>query len=315
MDMVERTGLPSRIGAEEMLDLVEKVAFHPGMSENEVRMRLSSPNEFQSTRRACILLGLLQEKDQNGGLSPTELGRHLVYATTEERRGILLKEALLKYDLYEVPLGNILKEHTEPFDIQPADLHKYWMVHFKLDLSKDLLDRSATTLLKLLDYCGIGSYTIGRKGKPTRLEMPPEGYNRLVQAYGDLETARREAARTTISAPAANETSVPQGPQLTMLPSVPPNPREALNKLPVPVIQEPANQNYQMHKSKDGSVVLWIMPSGRSIEFLKRLLPVLELEASDLTKTTPTMAPPALEEASAEESPGDMRDKPSAPGF
>lgn len=272
--MTEKYSLPSRIGGEETIDFVEQAAFHPGSTETELKKWLANPGEIASTRRSCLTLGLTEEAQ--GRVEPTDLGRRLAYAEKADRQDLMLQDVILRYEPYEIPLTQLMKDRGEPFDLTPADLHRHWTLNFRLGLSKDSLDRAATTLLKLLDYSGVGAYLVGRRGKPTRLEMAQEGFDRLSRAISEREAKRREVSlpsparspveRSTDVSAGSADASTPQRPVLTG---------------PTLETQSAAEEGYQVHKSGDGSVILWIKPSNRAIGFLESLLPVLEYEAQE----------------------------------
>ncbi len=272
--MTKKYSLPSRIGGEEIIDFVEQAAFHPGSTETELKKWLANPGEIASTRRSCLTLGLTEEA--LGRVEPTDLGRRLVYAEKADRQDLMLQDVILGYEPYEIPLTQLMRDRGEPFDLTPADLQRNWTLKFRLGLSKDSLDRAATTLLKLLDYSGVGAYLVGRRGKPTRMEMAQEGFDRLSRAIGESQAKRREASllfpdpspvepSSDVFASSANvgkpQRSVFAGPSLET-PSA-------------------AEEGYQVHRSRDGSVILWIKPSNRAIGFLESLLPVLEYEAQE----------------------------------
>ncbi len=272
--MTEKYSLPSRIGGEEIIDFVEQAAFHPGSTETELKKWLANPGEIASTRRSCLLLGLTEEAQ--GRVEPTDLGRRLAYAEKADRQDLMLQDVILRYEPYEIPLTQLMKDRGEPFDLTPADLHRHWTLNFRLGLSKDSLDRAATTLLKLLDYSRVGAYLVGRRGKPTRLEMAQEGFDRLSQTISDREATRREAALPSpVPSPMERLTDASaSGADVG-------KPQRLVSAGPTLETQISGEEGYQVHRSRDGSVILWIKPSNRAIGFLKSLLPVLEYEAQE----------------------------------
>jgi hypothetical protein len=272
--MAEKYSLPIRIGAEEVIDFIEKATYHPGSSEDELKKRLMNPREIASTRRACTALGLVEES--LGKFTPTDLGKRLVYAEGEERQTLLLEEVLLSFEPYEIPLTHLMKDKNAPFEVQASDLQKHWTLNLRLGLSKDAMDRAANTLFKLLEAAGVGTYLVGRRGKPTRLEMTEDGFERLSHALQAIVSARRGA-----TLPVTTQVPPPRGASLAD--QVTPSPTPTPSGLPLAESRPlSALSGHQIHQSSDGSVILWIVPSTRSIEFLRKLLPVLEFEAESL---------------------------------
>jgi len=58
-------------------------------------------------------------------------------------------------------------------------------------LSKDVLDRAATSFFRLLDYVGIGEFVIGRRGKPTRLSISDNGYELLITSFKNRKEMKK----------------------------------------------------------------------------------------------------------------------------
>ena len=292
--MVDEYSLAGRISAEELVDFVEQSTYHPDSTEDDLRKRVVNPKEIGSSRRAATALGLVK-LTQQGKIGATELGRRLVYAKPEERSDFFLREVLMEFEPYEIPLERILGEHSQPFDLETDAVERVWTLHFKMKHSKDTLDRSALTLLKFLDFAGVGEYLIGRRGKPTRLEMSDEGYKALSQVLAE----RKKSLREGVAPRSPEEQGEVEEEGFASLPAQ----FEVSRKAILPRTPGGPTKGHQVHQSKDGDVVLHIVPSKKAIQWLKLLLPVLEfeVEAEEEVRDKPPETPEQVDQESKEE--------------
>lgn len=258
----QNDGLPTRIGGEEVVDFVEQVAAHPGATEDELKKRLVNPKEFHAVRRACLYLGLIKEDSE--GFRPTEVGKKIAYTKGQERRQILLRSVILAFEPYEIPVTKMIESHDEPFNITVDELQRQWAIRHGFEFSKDTMTRAATTFMKLLEYCDVGEYVMGRRGKPTRLELGDTGFEELSEAVTERKELRLNGDRQDTQEYTEEESR----PKRRSKPSseAPPSPSTEVASSP------PQGEGYEYHESADKSVRLWIRPNPEALDYLKRLV-------------------------------------------
>lgn len=259
--------LPTRIGGQDLFEFVEKVTYHPGSTEKEIKKRIDKPREISSLIRTGELLNLIEVTE--GNYNPTELGKELVYADDKKKKDILLRDIILEFDLYSIPIDKLINKKSPPFQLVQRDFQKKWSINFDLNQSKDYMDRAANTLFKLLETAGIGEYIIGRKGNPTRLEISENDFDSLQKAIEEKKQEKRKRQEPVEESDSEKERkkekeAEPEGSQ-----------RESISK-EKPVIPE-EKAGYEVHKSGDGSVVLYIKPSQKSLKYLNKLSDLLEM--------------------------------------
>ncbi len=275
---MSRELLPARFVPEDLLEFVGKIVSSPGSSEVQIRKRIRAPRGMSSIKRGALLFKLIEVSGDR--LHPTDLGKRLVSAKEDERGGIVLRDIVLKFDPYSIPLRRMVEDRSEAFSLVSPEFKEYWVNDRKMSLSKDALDKSVNTFFKLLEFAGLGGFWSGRHGKPTRLELTNEGFGILKEAFMVEKGAGRHAVSMDPGGAMDMQSS-------TGMPSITnagrPAPGLETYSLPI-AAQGPGAKpelRYQVHRSKDGSVVLYIEPTERSIKFLELLIPVLKNEVEE----------------------------------
>ena len=117
-------------------------------------------------------------------LKLTELGRRFGRASTDNRSD-LFGEIILNSRAYRIAAEWIFHNNFDA--ITAVDLAAHWLSHIPDELgtkSEKSIREQVTTLFKIAEAAGLGSYVIGRRQQPTRLEVQRDALGQLIAQLG-----------------------------------------------------------------------------------------------------------------------------------
>lgn len=154
----------------ELLDqFIEAFARHRDL--DRVQQTFSSPAAFQGTVQAAQHLGLVDP--QLIELSST--GNK--YLLDSKHRSEILLDAIIRFEPYGLLLEAALSNGFGP-EIPMSWISKWWGV-YGYGASSNNREEAATTLAKLLQAAGLGTFMIGRRGRPSRIEWTTDAAARI----------------------------------------------------------------------------------------------------------------------------------------
>lgn len=140
-------------------------------------------------------------------LKLTDLGRRMGRASVDNRTD-LFGEIILNTRAYRIAAEWIF--HNS-FEVIPAvDLAAHWLEHIPDELgtqSEKSIKEQVTTFFRVAEAAGLGSYIIGRRQQPTRLDVSRETLGQLIAQIG-LESARSDSVESVASLAAPEEQAV-----------------------------------------------------------------------------------------------------------
>jgi len=150
-------------------------------------------------------LGFIEEGEN--GYELTEEGFDLSFASDDNEREELFRQAILSYDVYCALIFQMSKLHLsegEEFKSQNTLRELRTTFGFR-DVTDDRLKRSITTLFRSLEQAGVGKYVPGRGNKPTRLEVEKDQVEQIkeeiiIDRGIKQQTAKESQSQTTLDA-------------------------------------------------------------------------------------------------------------------
>lgn len=183
--------LPYRSTGEDLVRMINEIS--KGRDSSQLQALFPS-RTYHGTISTADELGLYDEENE----TLTELGKKLALSGREDRREILLG-AMLDYEPYELLLtanfGHGYEEET------PLDWIEKWWSSNGYGSSQTNRSEASTTFAKLVEYVGLGTYTIGRRGHASRIEWSADAQTRI----DDLESAFAQRQDLAVDAETAAE--------------------------------------------------------------------------------------------------------------
>jgi len=137
-------------------------------------------------------------------LKLTEFGRRFGRASIDNRSD-LFGEIILNSRAYRIAAEWIF--HNKFDVITAVDLAAHWHSHIPDELgtkSERSIRDQVTTFLRIAEAAGLGSYIIGRRKQPTRLDVERDALGQLIAQIG-LESARPDSAESIAVPPFTEE--------------------------------------------------------------------------------------------------------------
>lgn len=145
----------------------------------------------------------------DGRINLTERGRAYARGTPEERARIL-RQVLYEVNPYRTALE--WAYHQSLDSVSTSDVAARWYEHNREEVgteSDTTLALSAVCMFHVSQASGLGSLTIGRRGKPTRLDLNREALRAFVEASDLVARLPFGEPKLAPSAPAPSETGPP----------------------------------------------------------------------------------------------------------
>lgn len=155
--------LPAHTTAENLLALLDAYRRKPG-KEDEAKVIFGKGTKlYNSTKAALRAFKLINEND----CGFTKLGRNVAFSTDEEKKKVLLR-FMSSYFPYESLLANILQK-SPVASTESTIIENFWG-KFGQGSNQRNLEGASNLFGNMVEYVGLGTYVIGRRGKPTRIE-------------------------------------------------------------------------------------------------------------------------------------------------
>ncbi|WP_459194739.1 hypothetical protein [Halosimplex sp. J119] len=131
---------------------------------------------FDRNLEAAVILGLFK-KDEDGLYTPTKRGKRIGYGPDNGEEEKIFREIVRENEFYNQLLeivGDKLTEKDGEHYLSRDDVMKQIGINFDFGVGDRTLESASGTFLKVLDAAGLGEYTQGRSGYPTRLVINDE---------------------------------------------------------------------------------------------------------------------------------------------
>lgn len=161
-----------------------------GAERAALEARFGGGESLRETLNALEQFGLI-ERGESGDVRLTEAGDRLVYATDPAELRAALSEVLLAYRPYRVPLERALGDELQ--QLEGPWVERIWQVDMRLGQPRNRVEEARTLFFRLCDEAGLGTYRRGVRGQTTRLDISPDAFARLRQAFAKV-AARSEPA-------------------------------------------------------------------------------------------------------------------------
>jgi len=161
--------LPRRTSAEDLLKFIDQRA--RGRDLSQIQSLNFNTHSFEGTLNAAEAFGLLDRTTND----LTEKGKKL--ALNKEKRKELLLDAVLDFEPYELLL-EALFDPSPPLETPLEDIETWWNTH-GYGSSQTNRSEGASSLARFIDFIGVGSYTLGRRGSNSRIIWIKEAANIL----------------------------------------------------------------------------------------------------------------------------------------
>lgn len=158
-ERIEET-LPYGANSEDITKLIEAIKIKQG-NDKGIQQVYGKPN-LENSRKVLKAISISSD-----GLNFSNEGKKYAYETDNNEKERILLELLLQYPAYEYFLLNISNEELSETSLE--EIKNYWG---KNDYGTSEYNRNdaSSTFARLIELAGLGSFKLGRKGKPSRIE-------------------------------------------------------------------------------------------------------------------------------------------------
>jgi predicted nucleotide-binding protein len=172
--------LPLLTSPEDIRTLVKFLGRKPaGSSLKDTEAILGAELVDQRKLATCVRLGIITRDNEHLKLTPN-IGRELS-RLSESEFSTRLRDLLGSLPAYSACLEWAYENGLEA--LSSADVGAFWHDHHRDELGttneRQIAER-ATCFLKLCEGGGLGSYVVGRKGQPTRLDVDKDALEAFV---------------------------------------------------------------------------------------------------------------------------------------
>lgn len=159
----ESNSLPAYTSAENILLLLDAYKRKNGKEDEAKIIFGKASSAYTNTKSALRTFGLINEND----CEFTTLGRNVAYSEEDEKKQELL-HVITSYLPYESILANIFQKGPIN-ETEIKTITNFWGKFGKGSTQRNLAE-AAYLFGSMVEYVGLGTYKIGRKGKSSRIE-------------------------------------------------------------------------------------------------------------------------------------------------
>ena len=153
-----------------------------------------SGTTFDRNLEAAVLLGLF-DKNEDNLYTPTRRGKRIGYGPENGEETEIFKGVVRENEFYNQLLdivGDELTENEEERYLSRDDVMREIGINFNFDVGDRTLEAASATFLRVLDAAGLGTYTRGSSGHPTRLVINDEFMRFAESSVGEQVSQEEE---------------------------------------------------------------------------------------------------------------------------
>ena len=255
------TTLPYRTTPEETQRLIE--AINRRRSIEQIQALFPSQTAFQSAFQAAQALGFVDTATS----SLLHLGKD--YLLQVDKRTEILLNAMCQYEPYGLLLEAIFVRES------PTETPINWIINWwssrDYGVSANNRDEAAVTFGRFIEAVGLGTFMLGRRGKPTRIQWGAEAAKQIKEIINRSEHA--DVVSTSSEANTSTPVSVEEA-QFSSRGEPLQSPQPSMGYMTTVASQDYASMSIPLSGQKIAEVRL---PAKLTTKDKKRLLQIMEL--------------------------------------